>query len=65
MDSSFRPRTLEEFVGQRHLVGKDGVLYKLLLKDALPHSFFYAPPVTVKTDRNVKKREINSFRVVP
>ena len=49
MDKSFRPKSFEEFVGQKHLVGEDAPLRKLLEKNALPHSFFYGPPGTGKT----------------
>ncbi len=46
---SFRPRSLEEFVGQSHLLAKTALFYKLLQERALPHSFFYGPPGTGKT----------------
>ncbi|BCD61220.1 ATPase, AAA family [Nitratiruptor sp. YY08-26] len=49
MDREFRPQSLEEFIGQRHLVGKDAPFYKLIQANALPHSFFYGPPGTGKT----------------
>ena len=42
-------RTLEEFVGQKHLLSPDAPFFKLLKKRSLPHSFFYGPPGTGKT----------------
>ncbi len=45
----YRPRSLEDFLGQRHLLAPDAAFYKLLTKRALPHSFFYGPPGSGKT----------------
>lgn len=49
MDSNFRPESLEEFVGQKHLVAPGAPFYRLLKSSALPHSFFFGPPGTGKT----------------
>ena len=46
---SFRPTNLAEFVGQSHLLDENTPFYKLLIKRALPHSFFYGPPGSGKT----------------
>jgi putative ATPase len=40
---------IDEIVGQTHLLSPDAPFYKLLIKQALPHSFFYGPPGTGKT----------------
>ena len=45
----FRPRTLEDFIGQQQIVGPEGPLTKLLAKDVMPHAFFFGPPGTGKT----------------
>lgn len=45
----YRPKTLDELIGQAHLLGKDAVLRKLIEADALPHIFFYGPPGCGKT----------------
>ncbi|HHD78160.1 MAG TPA: replication-associated recombination protein A [Epsilonproteobacteria bacterium] len=45
----YRPKTLDEFIGQRHLLDKDAVLRRLIESDALPHTFFYGPPGCGKT----------------
>ena len=42
-------KTLEEFIGQKHLLSPDAPFFKLLKKRSLPHSFFYGPPGTGKT----------------
>jgi len=45
----FRPKTIEEVIGQEHLVSENAAFYKLLKKGSMPHSFFYGPPGTGKT----------------
>ena len=44
-----RPRTLEEFVGQRHFLGEGKLLTRLLKADRLGSVIFYGPPGTGKT----------------
>ena len=44
-----RPTTWEEFVGQEHLVGKNGVIRKLLSTKTLPSIILWGPPGTGKT----------------
>ncbi|MBK8497541.1 MAG: replication-associated recombination protein A [Flavobacteriales bacterium] len=44
-----RPRTLDEVVGQAHLVGKDGVLRKALAGGMLPSMILWGPPGVGKT----------------
>ncbi len=44
-----RPRTLDEFVGQEHLVGEGRLLRRLLTADRLSSAIFYGPPGTGKT----------------
>ncbi|AFA48230.1 replication-associated recombination protein A [Acetobacterium woodii] len=44
-----RPRTLEEFVGQQHIIGKGKLLYRLISADKLSSVVFYGPPGTGKT----------------
>lgn len=44
-----RPTTLEEFVGQKHIVGKDKLLYRAIKGDRLGSLIFYGPPGTGKT----------------
>ncbi|MBE6011981.1 AAA family ATPase [Anaeropeptidivorans aminofermentans] len=44
-----RPRTLEEFVGQEHIVGKNTLLYRAIKADKLRSIIFYGPPGTGKT----------------
>ena len=44
-----RPQTLKEFVGQDHLVGKDGILKKLIESDQLVSLIFWGPPGCGKT----------------
>jgi len=44
-----RPKTLEEFIGQSHIISKNKALYKLIDKKEIPHLFFYGKPGTGKT----------------
>ena len=44
-----RPRTLDEFVGQEHLVGEGHILRRLMVADSLPSIIFWGPPGTGKT----------------
>jgi putative ATPase len=44
-----RPRTLEEFVGQEHLVGPGGVLRRMIEADELHSIVLWGPPGTGKT----------------
>ncbi|MGB0929617.1 MAG: replication-associated recombination protein A, partial [Chitinophagales bacterium] len=44
-----RPKTLDEFVGQEHLVGKDKVLRKVLESGNCPSMIFWGPPGVGKT----------------
>lgn len=44
-----RPRTLDEFVGQKHLVGEGGVLRRLIESDNISSMIFWGPPGVGKT----------------
>ena len=43
------PRSLEEFVGQEHLVGENKPLRRIIEEDLLSSLIFYGPPGTGKT----------------
>lgn len=47
--SRMRPRTLEEVVGQEHIIGKGCLLYRAIKADKLSSVLFYGPPGTGKT----------------
>ncbi|WP_440321948.1 replication-associated recombination protein A [Laedolimicola sp.] len=47
--SRLRPRTLDEIVGQKHIIGKDKLLYRAIRADKLSSLIFYGPPGTGKT----------------
>ena len=47
--SRLRPVTLEEMVGQQHIIGKDKLLYRAIKADKLSSVIFYGPPGTGKT----------------
>lgn len=44
-----RPTTLDEVVGQQHIIGKDKLLYRAIKADKLSSLIFYGPPGTGKT----------------
>lgn len=47
--SRLRPLTLEEVVGQKHIIGKDKLLYRAIKADKISSILFYGPPGTGKT----------------
>nr|WP_027872220.1 replication-associated recombination protein A [[Eubacterium] cellulosolvens] len=47
--SRMRPETLEEVVGQEHIIGKGRMLYRAIKADKLSSIIFYGPPGTGKT----------------
>lgn len=47
--SRMRPTTLEEVVGQNHIIGKDKLLYRAIKADKISSVIFYGPPGTGKT----------------
>ncbi|MCR5691172.1 MAG: replication-associated recombination protein A [Eubacterium sp.] len=47
--SRLRPRTLEEVVGQQHIIGQGTLLYRAIRADKLSSILFYGPPGTGKT----------------
>lgn len=44
-----RPKTLDEFIGQEHLVGLNGPIRKLIVTGNIPSMIFWGPPGTGKT----------------
>ena len=47
--SRMRPKTLDEVVGQKHIIGKNTMLYRAIKADKLSSVIFYGPPGTGKT----------------
>ena len=47
--SRIRPETLDEVVGQQHIIGKDKLLYRAIKADKLSSIILYGPPGTGKT----------------
>lgn len=47
--SRMRPETLDEVVGQKHIIGHDKLLYRAIKTDKLSSVIFYGPPGTGKT----------------
>ena len=57
-----RPRTLDEVVGQEHIIGKDKLLYRAIKADKISSIIFYGPPGTGKT--TVLKAIIEVYRIL-
>lgn len=47
--SRIRPSTLEDYVGQKHLVGKGKILQRLMEEDQISSMIFWGPPGVGKT----------------
>lgn len=47
--SRLRPTSLEEVAGQKHIIGKDKLLYRAIKADKISSVIFYGPPGTGKT----------------
>ena len=45
----FRPKKIEDVVGQKHLISPQSAFYKLLQSGNIPHAFFFGPPGCGKT----------------
>ena len=60
-----RPRTLDEFVGQRHLLGPGKVLTRLIESDHLSSMIFWGPPgvgkTTLASSRAARRRPSSTF----
>ena len=44
-----RPKTLEDYVGQEHILGKDKILYRTIMADRLSSIILWGPPGCGKT----------------
>jgi putative ATPase len=64
-----RPKTLEDFISQQHLVGKDGALTKHITNGTIPSLIFWGPPGIGKTTlaniiANTSKRPFHSLSAI-
>ena len=60
-----RPRTLEEFAGQRHLLGKGKVLRQLIEEDRVSSMIFWGPPGVGKTSvgKSIAEVQVDEFSI--
>ena len=61
--SRLRPTTLDEVVGQQHIIGKDKLLYRAIKADKLSSVIFYGPPGTGKTTLAKGDRQYYKCRI--
>ena len=47
--SRMRPKTLDEIIGQKHIIGKGKLLYRAIKADSIGSIILYGPPGTGKT----------------
>ena len=64
-----RPQTLEDYVGQKHLIGKGKILWQLIEHDQISSMIFWGPPGVGKTTlariiANCTKAEFIDFSAV-
>jgi len=60
-----RPRTLDEFIGQEHIIGPGRLLRRAIQADQLSSIIFYGPPGTGKTSlAHLLQQRLNSFLVI-
>ena len=52
-----RPTTLDEVVGQKHIIGRDKLLYRAIKADKLSSIIFYGALWSVQTCRYIKNSE--------
>ena len=60
-----RPTTLDEVVGQEHIIGPGKLLYRAIKADKLGSVIFYGPPGTGKIDACPRHRQHDKRRVYP
>ncbi len=63
--SRLRPTTLEEVVGQQHIIGKDKLLYRAIKADKISSIIFYEPPGTRKDHTRKSDCKYDERRVYP
>ncbi len=61
--NKYRPKSLDDIVGQEHLIDKNAILRKIIESNKLPHIFFYGPAGCGKTTlaRNIANKLSLSF----
>ena len=59
-----RPASLDDVVGQKHILGKDGMLRRIVESGQIPNMIFYGPSGTGKTTvaRIIAQRTNRSLR---
>ena len=63
--SRLRPATLDEVVGQQHIIGKNTLLYRAIKADKLTSVIFYGPPGTPDSEYCPHSARDSSPRYTP
>lgn len=63
--SRMRPETLDQVVGQKHIVGPGTLLYRAIKADQLGSIIFYGPPGTGKTTLAESDRPYHQGGILP
>ncbi len=61
--SRMRPATLDEVVGQQHIIGKDKLLYRAIKADKLGSVIFYGPAGNRQDDPGQGDRQYHQLPV--
>ena len=56
-----RPKTLEDIVGQKNIIGKNTALYKMIENGHVPSILLYGPPGVGKRQLRMRLQEQRNF----
>ena len=60
-----RPKTLDDVVGQRHLLGENGLLRRVIESGSIPNLIFYGPSGVGQDHGRVHHRAADRPQVIP
>ena len=60
-----RPKTLDDVVGQRHLLGKNGLLRRVIESGTIPNMIFYGPSGLLTGRHQVHQMDSGTMSIAP